>query len=49
MSRSILVRQYLNLLDQSIANSTSLFSVPIGTTSVNREDLTVFHFDLIRV
>lgn len=49
MSRSILVRQYLSLLDQSIADATPLFSVPIGLTNVNREDLTVFHFDSISI
>lgn len=34
MSHSILVRQYLSLLDQNIVNSTLLFSVMISIASV---------------
>ena len=49
MSHSILVRQYLSVLDQSIANSKSLFSVTISIASVNSEDLAVFQYDSIRI
>lgn len=49
MSHSILVRQYLSLLDRSIVNSTSLFSVTISIASVNSEDLAIFQYDSIRI
>lgn len=49
MSHSILVRQYFSLLNQSIANSTSLFSVTVSTASDSSEDLTVLQQDSIRI
>lgn len=49
MSHSILVRQYLSLLDHSIASSTLLFSVTISIARVNSEDLAIFQYDSIKI
>lgn len=49
MSHSILVRQYLSLRDQSVANCTLLFSVTVGTAGVNSGGLAVFQYDSVRV